>query len=182
MKVLGLEFHFNKNVITRVIMLFLPMAILASVIFLYILPTMRKSIIQEYEGINKNLLDFVNVQFTQIDEIKANMEKKNFVNRLLYVDSDRLYDKNSDVSDFLDFIDELYNINEISSITSDIGIYNKKMKRYIIRKALMMWAGFSTRHTVLTKNQIGIGLVHSIMSNMKQASSFWGRLSILIMG
>ena len=129
MKVLGLEFHFDKNVIKRVIMLFLPMVILASAIFLYILPMMRKSIVQEYEGFNKNLLDFVNVQFTQVDEIKANMEKKNFVNRLLYVDSEKLYDKNSDVSDFLDFIDELYNINEISSITSDIGIYNKKNEK-----------------------------------------------------
>ena len=126
MRIFGLDINFNKQVITRVLFYFLPMVILAAFIFFFMLPQMEKTIIQEYEGYNKHLLDIIDGQFEKVDEIKANMEKKRFVTRLLYADSTQLYDQNSDVTDFLDFIGELYNINEISSLTSDIGIYNKK--------------------------------------------------------
>ena len=117
--------RFDKKVIGRAMLFFLPMLILAAFMLLYVLPMMQKKTIKEYEVYNQHLQNIVSGQFEQVDNIKKNIEKNSFVSKFLYVSNTQTYDDTSDITDLLYFMDELDNIDAINAITSGIGVYNK---------------------------------------------------------
>jgi YesN/AraC family two-component response regulator len=110
----------------KTLLFILPLVTFVIFIFMYIIPLLESTIVAESQKNNEHLCTIIDEQFYKIEQIKENMTSKSFVKSLYNITDNSLYGANNTIIDLNRFREELYNINDLSSITAEIGVYNKK--------------------------------------------------------